>query len=355
MTSMPDSVMAGHGEVVLGVDTHKDFHAAVVLTDLGVVVGGQLFPATAVGYQQLIVWAQSLGGLRRAGVEGTGSYGAALTRALQAAGVEVADINCPDRSARRRRGKTDLVDAEAAARTVLAGRATIVPKAGDGAVEVMRMLKIAKDSAVKARVQAINQLKSVLINAEPALREQLAPLGIGPLIRRCAELDPAGDTGVTATVMHTLRLLACRARYLSEEIRGLKQRITDAVRQTAPQLLELHGIGPDSAAVLLITAGDNPQRLRSEASFAALCGVSPVQASSGKTQRHRLNRGGQRQANAALFRAVVTGLRWDPRAREYMSRRTTEGLSKLEIIRCLKRYLARSVFRIICASMPASA
>lgn len=342
-------------QIVLGVDTHNDFHAAAVITDLGVMVDGRMFPTTAAGYRQLIDWAQSLGSLVKAGVEGTGSYGAAIARALKTAEVDVIEVNRPDRAARRRRGKSDLADAEAAARAVLAGNATARPKAADGVVESMRVLKIAKDSAVKARVQAVNQLRAILVNAEPQLREELASLGPTALIKRCGGLDPDRQTGVVAVVMYALRQLARRVQYLAEEIRDLQRRLTAMIQATAPELLQLSGIGPDSAAVLLIAAGDNPDRLRSEASFAALCGVSPVQASSGKIQRHRLNRGGNRQANAALFRAVLTGLRWNPRTRDYMTRRTTEGLSKLEIIRCLKRYLARLIYRIIRDAIPSPA
>jgi transposase len=310
-------------------------------------VGSRGFPTTASGYRELIAWARSLGTVRRAGIEGTGSYGASLTRALLAEGIDVIEVNRPDRSTRRRKGKSDAVDAEAAARAVIAGQATALPKTLDGPVEAMRILKIAKDSAVKARVQAVNQLKSVIVSADPALRETLAMLTTRKLITRCADLDANGHDGVTAATLHTLRQLARRIQYLAAEIHDLKKRITTAIKNSMPQLLEVSGIGLDSAAALLIAAGDNPERLRSEASFAALCGVSPVQASSGKTQRLRLNRGGNRSANAALYRAVLTRLRWDPVTQEYLRRRTAEGLSKREIIRCLKRYLARSIYRII--------
>jgi transposase len=279
-------------------------------------------------------------------VEGTGSYGAGLARVLRAHGVETIEINRPDRAIRRRRGKTDAVDAEAAARAVLAKDARALAKSGDGQVEQLRILKLAKHSATKARVQAVNQLHSVLINLDPALRDRLAALTPARLVARCAELD--APDGVTDTAALVLARLARRVQFLDAEIRELQREIADCVREHAPALLEVPGIGPDAAATLLITAGDNPERLRSEAAFAALCGVSPVQASSGKTRRHRLNRGGDRQANAALFRAVLTGLRWNPRTRAYLERRTAEGLSKREVIRCLKRYLARAIYRIIC-------
>ncbi|ASW57397.1 IS110 family transposase [Plantactinospora sp. KBS50] len=341
----------GDHEVVLGVDTHKDVHVAVVLTTLGVLLAGRDFPTTKSGYRDMVMWARSYGPLRLAGVEGTGSYGAGLTRLLRAAGVHVIEVNRPDRSVRRRRGKSDAVDAEAAARAVLAGDATALPKTADGLVEAMRIFKTAKDSAVKARVQAINQLKAIVVTAEPALREALALLNTSRLVARCCQLDVDAQDAVTAASLYTLRQLARRIQHLETEIRDLQHRIAGAVQSTAPELLRISGVGPDTAATLLIAAGDNPGRLASEASFAALCGVSPVEASSGKTQRRRLNRGGHRQANAALYRAVLIGLRWNPRTRDYMQRRTAEGLSKREIIRCLKRYLARAIYRIIIASM----
>jgi transposase len=339
-------------EVVLGVDTHAAIHVAVVLSALGRLLSTCEFPTTTAGYRDLIAWARGHGELRQAGVEGTGSYGAALTRLLRAGGVHVIEVNRPDRSARRRRGKSDVVDAEAAARAVLAQTATATPKTADGPVEAMRILKLAKGSAVKARVQALNQLRAVLVNADPELRDALRSLRTQQLIAACAALEVDRGDAVTTATVHTLRQLGRRIQYLADEIREFERRIAAAVASTAPRLLDLHGIGPDAAATLLITAGDNPQRLTSEASFAALCGVSPVESSSGKTQRRRLNRGGDRQANAALYRAVLIGLRWNPETREYARRRTTEGKTKREIIRCLKRYLARTIYHLIAPTTP---
>jgi len=340
------------GEVILGVDTHADQHVAVVITVLGAVVAAETFAATAAGYRALLAWGRGHGLVRKAGVEGTGSYGVALARHLRSAGVEVIEVNRPDRAARRRRGKTDAVDAEAAARAVLGGLATVTPKSADGPVETLRLLKLAKDSAVKSRTQAINQLKAVLVGADPALRESLAGLGRATLVRRCAELPdrPAATepgAGVAGTVVFTLRLLARRIQHLSAEVKDLTKRITDVIAAHAPQLLERRGVGPDSAATLLITAGDNPERLRNEASFAALCGASPIEASSGKTQRHRLNRGGDRQANSALYHIALTRLRCDPRTRDYVDRRTAEGKTQREALRCLKRYIAREIYNLI--------
>ncbi|MFZ3494803.1 IS110 family transposase [Streptomyces sp. 5.8] len=343
----PCHVPADTEDVLLGVDTHKDVHAAAVITVLGAALDGRSFPATADGYRQLIDWARSFGVLRRAGVECTGSYGAALARHLRAEGIEVTEVNQPDKAARRRHGKTDAIDAEAAARAVLTGRATAAAKTSDGPVEMLRLFKLAKGSAIKSRTQAINQLKSVLVSADTTLRESLAGLSNPHLFKRCAELDAQHASGPAGAARHTLRLLARRIRHLTEEIDDLNKRIAEAVEVSTPGLLEVRGVGPDSAAALLISAGDNPERLVSEASFAALCGTSPVEASSGKTQRRRLNRGGDRQANAALYRIVLSRLRWDDRSRDYLRRRLAEGKTRREIIRCLKRYVAREIYRLI--------
>lgn len=330
-------------DVILGVDTHKDVHVAAVITALGASLAQQEFPATAIGYRQLLTWARSFGVLRRAGVECTGSFGAALTRVLRREGIDVIEVNQPDRATRRKRGKTDAIDADAAARAVLSGRATTVPKSADGPVEDMRVLRLAKESAVKARTQALNQLKAVLMSIDPDLRELLTGLSNPALVATCAALD----ADYQGEAIFTMRLLARRVQHLSDEVKELTRRTTRAVRACRPQMLDLVGVGPDSAAVLLTAAGDNPDRLVDEASFAALCGVSPVEQSSGKTQRRRLNRGGHRQANAALYRIVQTRIRWDERTQEYLRRRTAEGMSKREIIRCLKRYVARELYRHI--------
>jgi transposase len=333
--------------ILLGVDTHKDVHAAAVITTLGVALDGRSFPATAEGYRQLLSWARSFGMLRRAGAECTGSYGAALTRHLQAEGIEVTEVNQPDKAARRRHGKTDAIDAEAAARAVLSGRATAAAKTSDGPVEMLRLLKLAKGSAIKSRTQAINQLKSVLVCADAELRESLAGLSNPRLFQQCALLAESEVSGPAGAARHTLRLLARRIQHLTEEINDLNKRITVAIQARTPGLLDVHGVGPDTAAALLISAGDNPERLDSEASFAALCGTSPVEASSGKTQRRRLNRGGDRQANAALYRIVLSRLRWAGPSQDYLRRRLAEGKTKREIIRCLKRYVAREIYRHI--------
>jgi transposase len=340
----------GDQDVVVGVDTHKDIHVAAVLTVLGVVLASATFPTTAAGYRQLLAWARDFGRLDRAGVECTGSYGKALARYLRTEDIEVTEVNSPDKATRRRRGKTDAVDAEAAARAVLSGRATTTPKAGDGPVEMARMFKLAKASAVKSRTQAINQLKSILVSTDPELRESLDGLSYKTLVRRCAALVAPAPTTTTTAAVYTLRLLAQRIQQLTTEIRDLEKQITAVIASHAPKLLQRIGVGQDSAAALLITVGDNPDRLTSEASFAALCGASPIEASSGRTQRRRLNRGGDRQANAALYRIVLTRLRWDPHTRTYLDRRIREGKTRREAIRCLKRYVARELYPLLRAA-----
>lgn len=335
------------GEVILGVDTHKDVHVAAVVNIHGVLLDSRSFPTTAEGYRTMLGWATAFGPIRQAGVEGTHSYGAALTRHLLTAGIRVIEVNQPDKAHRRRRGKTDAIDAEAAARAVLSGRATAVAKAGNGHVERIRLFKLAKASATKSRAQAINQLKAILVGAEPDLRDSLTGLTNPKLIRRCAELDLGQPDTPAAAAAYTLRLLARRIIELTREVDDLNQQITDAVNAHTPELLQRHGVGPDTAAALLLAAGDNPQRLTSEASFAALCGASPIEMSSGRAQRRRLNRGGDRQANSALYMIVIARLRWDERTRAYIDRRVSEGKTRREAIRCLKRYVARELYELI--------
>jgi transposase len=244
-------------------------------------------------------------------------------------------------------GKSDPIDAEMAARAVLAGVAKDYPKSGLDKVEMIRMLKIVKDSAIKARTQAINQMKALIVTAPVELRHKLAELNVRRLVARCASFRPGELVAPLATAKHALRLLARRHYQLTSEIEGIDSELVRLTSETAPALVDVFGIGPDTAATLLVTAGSNPERLRSEAAFAALCGVNPIPASSGKTNRHRLNRGGDRQANSALYRIVLVRLRYHKPTMEYMSRRMGEGMTKPEIIRCLKRYVARQIYPVL--------
>ena len=251
---------------------------------------------------------------------------------------------------RYRKGKSDPTDAEMAARAVLAGVANAIPKSGEGEIEMIRMLKSTRDSAVKARTQAVNQMKALVVTAPAGLRETLDGLTATALAARFKSFRPGHLKDPTAAAKYALRSLACRYLQLDKETRSLQAELERLTRMAAPALVSIFGVGPDTAATLLVAAGSNPERLHSEAAFASLCGVNPIPASSGKTNRHRLNRGGDRQANAALYRIVVVRLRYDYRTREYMRRRTGEGMSKTEVIRCLKRYVAREVFAALGAA-----
>ena len=334
-------------DVTGGVDTHKHNHVAAALDRLGGVLATATFPATAAGYRSLLEWLGAYGRIGAVGVEGTGSWGAGLSRSLTEAGVTVVEVNRPDRQLRRRHGKTDTVDAIAAGRAVLSGSATGAPKAATGLVECIRLLRIARRSASKARTQAMNQFQSVADTAPDELRAQLATLGTAERFRRAARFHKRPPTTPTAAAKMALSVIARRWVGPEAEIHELDVVLRDLVRDVAPELVAKHGVGPDTAGALLVAAGDNPARLRSEASFAALCGSSPIEASSGQTIRHRLNRGGNREANSALWRIVLVRMKGDPRTRAYVERRTHEGLSKPEIMRCLKRYVAREVYQAI--------
>ena len=335
-------------EAVLGVDTHLDVHLAVALDHLGRRLGAFSVPTTKKGYESLLTWAEGFGPVRCAGVEGTSSYGAGLARHLRAVGIEVREVERPKRRNRRRNGKSDLIDAEAAARAVLSGEAAGVPKSADGRVEMIRTLRSARRSAVKARSQAANQLQSFVVTAPEELRHRMRELTTKKLVTVAARMRPGQDLGdVEAATKFALRSVARRHQALSEEIAELDARLDRLVAEAAPELISLPAVGTDHAATLLLTVGDNPERLGSEASFASLCGVSPVEASSGKVVRHRLNRGGNRDANRSLHLICVVRMRIDERTRRYVARRSAEGKSKQEIMRCLKRYIAREVYRVL--------
>jgi len=336
-------------EVTGGVDTHLDTHTAAVIDPIGRVLGTQQFPATASGYSTLLAWMRGFGPLRRIGVEGTGAYGAGLARRLRGEDVKVIEVDRPDRKTRRVQGKSDPIDAIHAAKAALAGERTGTPKQRDGRVEALRNLRVARRSAVDQRADAQRQIKTLIVTAPDELRAQLRGLSVKQLISTCASLRPdradAATPGTAAKI--ALRSLARRHQQLAVEVADLDELLEPLVAAINPALVAVNGVGADTAGQLLVTAGENHDRLASEAAFAMLCGVAPIPASSGKTNRHRLNRGGDRQANKALYRVVLCRLRWDPRTRDYMQRRTKDGLSKKEIIRCLKRYVARELYQII--------
>lgn len=346
-----DKVPEEHDHVIVGVDTHADLHVAVVLSALGELLGGKAFPATRAGYARLVEWASTFGPIDRIGIEGTGSWGRGLTLFCLSRGLAVRDVDRPDRKLRRRKGKTDLVDAEAAARAVLAGTATTLPKTADGPVEMIRVLHIARETAVKARTQAMNQLRALAVTAPLELAEQLKGASTRQLIASATCFDPdAAVDDPTAATRLAMRSLARRIEHLDVEIDRLETERDRIIDAAAPQLVEIKGVGYHSAATLLIAAGDNPARLHSEAAFANLCAAAPVPVNSGRTNRHRLNHGGHRQANRALHTIVVSRIRWpDQRTIDYVTRRNPNGEFKadLDTIRRLKRYVARELFPVI--------
>lgn len=348
------SMLLRRDDVVVGVDTHKDQHAAVLLDGLGGRLADLMIPATNDGYAELLrVALEKVGEQGRLvvfGVEGTGSYGVGLARFLRRQGHKVREVNRPPRDGERRlNGKSDTLDAEHAARQVLAGVNLAIPKAADGQVEALRLLKVARDSAVKARSTAMITLKATLVTASAELRADLEPLTDHKLIQACAALtSPWAPTDPDAAMRHVLIALAKRWLQLHEEVKQHSWHLKTQTREVAPRLVEAVGVGLDIAAEMLITAGDNDERVRSEAAFAKMCGACPIPAGSGRTNgRHRLYRGGNRQANAALYRAVIVRMRWHQPTIDYVTRRTAEGLSKREIIRCLKRYLARELYHLL--------
>jgi transposase len=301
-------------------------------------------PTTRAGHRALLRWLRRHGDLDRVGVEGTGAYGAGLARFLASEGVEVVEVDRPNRQLRRRRGKSDPVDAEAAARAALNGEAAGTPKTRTGQVEAIRALRVARRSALKAKTQAANQLQALVLTAPDVLREQLRRVSLNELVATVARFRPGHADPALAGTKTAMASIARRWQHLDTEIRSLDDQLRQLVEATAPTLVARHGVGTDTAGALLVAAGDNPHRLRSEASFAALCGVSPLDASSGQQQRHRLNRGGDRTANQALWRITLVRMSTDPTTRDYVSRRTAQGRSKKEIMRCLKRYIARELY-----------
>jgi transposase len=330
-----------------GVDTHLDINVAAALDPIGGLLGVAEFATTSAGPRDLLGWLSGFGPVARVGVEGTGSYGAGLARFLSAAGIEIIEVDRPNRQARRRSGKSDPLDAVEAARAALSGRACGVAKSRDGNVEAIRALVVAKRSARSAKIQALNQIRHLSFTAPDELRQRLAGVSRQQLAARAAALRPGQREGIDPVVAATktaLRILGRRVLALDAEKTCIDALLAGLVTRTAPDLLAVFGVGIDTAAELLVTAGDNPGRLRSEAAWAHLCGTAPIPASSGKVTRYRLNRGGDRQANRALWGIGITRLRNDPRTQAYMARRLTEGRSKPEVIRVLKRYVAREVY-----------
>jgi transposase len=327
-----------------GVDTHADVHVAAALDPVGGLLGVAEFAATPAGYAQLLGWLGGFGAVCLVGIEGTGSYGAGLARHITAAGVRVVEVDRADRQDRRRQGKSDPLDAVSAARAAQSGRARGAPKGRDGAVEAIRALMVAKRTARSERIQTINQARALVLTGPDDIRIRFAKHATEALVAELAALRPRPGSMIRYHTLLSLRELGRRAQFLNAQLGRLDELIVPLVTARAPGLLARYGVGPHTAAMLLIAAGDHPERLRSEAAWAHLCAAAPIPASSGKVKRHRLNPGGDRQANHALWQIVITRMSSHPPTRAYVARRTKEGLSKKEIIRCLKRYVAREVY-----------
>jgi transposase len=332
-----------------GVDTHRDVNVVAALDERGSELGVQSFATTPAGYRAALRWLRRFGTLEKVGVEGTGSYGAGLTRYLHS---EVIEISCPNRQRRRSHGKSDPVDAIAAAKAVLSGEAVIEPKTRTGKVEAIRALRTSDRSARHARIKALNQMRALLLTGPEELREQFRGTTPWRMVRIAVRLRPGDPTTAVGATKYSLRLLARRVLELEAEMAALKSILRPLVASTAPELVSRHGVGTDTAGALLVAAGDNPERLSDERSFAHYCGVSPIDASSGTVVRKRLNCGGNRFANEALWRIVMVRMVSDPATRLYMERRVKEGKSKREAMRCLKRYVARELYPLLASIGP---
>lgn len=345
---MTEEASARSGHVVVGVDTHKHIHVAAVMDSIGDVLATLTIATDTAGFKQLLAWAAEFGNIIAFGIEGTGSYGAGLTSFVRRQGHKVIEVSRPDRRLRRLNGKSDTLDAENAARAVLAGFATAVPKTADGVVEMIRQLKVAHDTAVKERTASMVTLKAMLVHASEDLRRETARRTQKMVARHCAALRPRGLETPEDANRHALRSIEKRWIALQEEITELEKMIEQLVVARAPHLVEEFGIGVDTAAEILIVAGDNPERIKSEAAFAKLAGISPVPTGSGMTSgKHRINHGGHRQLNAAIYRTVIVRMRFHEPTIAYVARRTAEGKSKRDIIRCLKRYVIREVYHLV--------
>ncbi len=330
-----------------GVDTHADVHVAAAVDRNGGLLGIESFPADRAGYEELLGWLVGFGEVEQVGVEGTGSWGVGLARFLGDQEVVVVEVDRPNRQQRRKVGKSDPTDAVSAARAALSGEASVTPKGRNGPVEQIRVLMVARRSARQQRIQSLNQLRHLVFTAPEPIRVRFKDRYKTGLVSEAANMRPnRGSDPVSYTTNLMIRNLAKRIKRLNNEMAEIDRLLTDLITQTAPGLFKLHGVGTDTAASLLVAAGDNPDRLHSEGSWAHLCGVTPLPANSGKvTTRFRLSRGGDRQANAALYRIVLTRMNSHEETRTYVARRRDEGLNTAEIMRCLKRYVARQTYK----------
>lgn len=339
-----DTIMtAPKANVYAGIDTHQNTNHVGIINEVGKKLGDEEFPTTSTGYQALLDFVLAFGTIIAIGIEGTASYGAGITAYLRSNNVMIKEVIRPNRQTRRG-GKSDPIDAYSAAKTVAADADGLpVPKLLGGAIDGIRMLLKTRTTAIKARTAAITQIIHFLTTAPTPVREQYTGLKGDDLHAALVTTRPAVDDHL-GIVLHRLAL---RIEFLTEEIDTAYDQLDALTKDIAPALAAAKGVGPISAAKLLVTAGENPERITSKAAFAALCGTSPLQASSGKTNRHRLNRGGDRQANSALYDVVKSRMSSDWRTKDYVTRRTTEGKSTKEIMRCLKRFVAGEVYRLI--------
>lgn len=341
-------------KIIAGIDTHADTHHVAIINEHGKPLADREFLAVGSGFRKIVGFLASYGTVTAVGIEGTGSYGAEIARILGSAGINVLEVNRPNRAARRLKGKSDPLDAYQAAQSVLDGRTTSIPKAKDGPVECLRILRAGRTSAMKARTAAINQIKSLLVSAPDRLRAKYRGLGSSALINALQRIRPSGHIADPEYVcLLTLKALASRCQSLAAEIAAADAGVKEILDSYAPMLYDLPGVGTEVASQLLITVGDNPDRIGNEAQFAALVGVAPIPASSGKTTRHRISRGGDRNANHALYQVVLVRMASCQRTKDYVAKRTAEGKSKREIMRCLKRYAAREIYRQITNPQPA--
>jgi len=342
--------------VVAGVDAHLDEHHVAVLDAQGRLLETAAFPTTGEGYARLIGWLRGHGPIDRVGVESSGAYAAGLVRALLAHGIRVVEVNQPHPHARQRRGKSDPLDAELAARAALSRTASALPKQTSGIVEAIRQLSVARNGALKARTAARQQLDSLIITAPEQLRGKLRQARtLKARTRLCLQLRPDSNRlhQPAEAAKLALRSLGRRIRDLEHELSELDRQLEQLVHAAAPRTSQLFALGTQSTSQLLVTAGQNIDRLRGEASFAKICAAAPIQASSGRTSRHRLDYGGDRQANRALHMIAVCRLRHCQRTQAYAARRKAEGLNRREILRCLKRYIARETYHTLRADLEA--
>jgi len=329
-----------------GVDTHLDVNVAAAIDHIGGFLGVESFITTPEGNAELLGWLLEFGPIDKVGIEGTSSYGTSLARYLRKEGISVVEVDRPNRQERRRTGKSDTTDAIEAARAALSGRAQGAGKAKDGKVEAIRALLIVRRSAKETKIKTLNQIRHLGFTAPEEIRARLRPCsrhtiaGVAASFRPRKESDP-----VTFATKTALRALGERVQVLDEEKGRIDVLLCGLVNDVGSDLLSLYGVGPETAAMLLVAAGDNPERVRTEPAWAKLCGAAPKPADSGKVSGHmRLDSGGDRQANSALHGIVLTRMRHDPRTQAYVERRVKDGLTKRDVIRVLKRYVAREVY-----------